>query len=515
MDPRASHLELKVLFDISHIIGQALNLNQTLEMILRILSEYLSTNRATITLVSGEDGRLKLRASHGLSPQERKLGLYNRDEGVTELIFRTGEPVVVPDMGKQPLFLNKTEWRRIDKDRISFIGVPVMLHGRAVGVLGVDRLFDVDISFEEDVRFLTVLAALVGQLVSLNYEANSREQNLISANLSLKQAISAKCRNLLAMGKSPAMLDVQQLIRKAAPTRATVLLLGESGSGKTLVAQTIHELSSRAGAPFVKVNRAALAENLQASEVFGYETGAFTGAAGAKMVRLEQAQGGTLFLDEIGELSLPLQAKLVRFIQDQEFGRFGADKTRTVDVRIIAATNKDVAFEVASGLFREDLYSRLNVFPIRVPPLRERREDIRPLIKFFSEVASREYGCDLKFTDRAMEALVMYSWPGNVREIENLVERMAIMAGNKVIETQDLLPYLDRSHRVLRNEETGLAEALRETEKMRVMASLERHGGVQLRAARELGITLRQMGYRVRKFGLETFVKQVKSRSPG
>jgi len=513
MDPKASHLELKVLFDISHIIGQALNLNQTLEIILGILSEYLSMNRATITLINGEDDRLKIRASHGLSSQERKRGTYRPDEGVTGMIFRTGEPVVVPDISKEPLFLNKTGSRQIDKDRISFIGVPVMLHGKPVGVLSVDRLFDIEISFEEDVRFLTILAALVAQLVSLNHEVDRREQNLIRANLSLKAPISAKCSNLLAMGKSPAMLEIQQLIRKVAPTRATVLLLGESGTGKTLVAQIIHELSSRVGSPFVKVNSAALPENLLESELFGYEKGAFTGAAEAKMARVEQAQGGTLFLDEIGELSLPIQAKLLRFIQDHEFERLGSTKTRTVDVRIIAATNRDLASAVACGLFREDLYYRLNVFPIRVPPLRERREDIQPLIRFFSEVACREYGCDLRFADRAMDALVMYSWPGNVREMENLVERMAIMVGNGVIDAEDLLPYLERNHRVVRSEDTPSSPSLRETEKMRVMAALERHDGVQLHAARELGITLRQMGYRVRKFALENFVRQVKSRT--
>ena len=210
----------------------------------------------------------------------------------------------------------------------------------------------------------------------------AREEHLIKANLSLKAELSEKSRNFFAVGTSPTMFEAQQLIRKVAPTKATVLLLGESGTGKTLVARIIHELSSRARSSFIKVNCAALPDNLLESELFGYEKGAFTGAAESKAGRVEEADGGTIFLDEIGELPMPLQVKLLRFLQDREFERLGSTKTRKVDVRIIAATNRDLSAAVADGSFREDLYYRLNVFPIRVPPLRDRREDIMPLGRF-------------------------------------------------------------------------------------------------------------------------------------
>ncbi|MGB6064675.1 MAG: sigma 54-interacting transcriptional regulator, partial [Desulfomonilaceae bacterium] len=392
MDTKVNQLELKVLYDISQIIGQALNLDQTLEIILGILSEYLSMNRATITLKDQEEGILSIRASHGLRPKEKKRGVYRLDEGVTGLIYRTAEPVVVPDISEEPLFLNKTGSRKIEKGQISFIGVPIVLNGRTVGVLSVDRLFGEDVSSEEDIRFLTILAAFVAQLVSLNYQVKVREENLIKANLSLKEELSEKSKNFFAVGTSPTMFDAQQLIRKVAPTKATVLLLGESGTGKTLVARIIHELSSRARSSFIKVNCAALPDNLLESELFGYEKGAFTGAVESKIGRVEEADGGTIFLDEIGELPMPLQVKLLRFLQDREFERLGSTKTKTVDVRIIAATNRDLSGAAADGSFREDLYYRLNVFPIRVPPLRERKEDIIPLINFFCAKICREYG---------------------------------------------------------------------------------------------------------------------------
>ena len=516
MDTRVNQLELKVLYDISRIIGQALNLDQTLDIILEILSEWLSMKRATITLLNEEEGLLAITASHGLRAKEKKRGVYRLDEGVTGRIFRTAEPCVVPDISKEPLFLNKTgsRSRQIDKGQISFVGVPIMLHGQPLGVLSVDSLFDEDVSFEEDIRFLSILATLVGQLVSLNRQVKAREENLIKANLSLKQELSDKSKNFFGQATSPSMFEAQQLIRKVAPTKATVLLLGESGTGKTLVARIIHELSSRARAPFVKVNCAALPDNLLESELFGYDKGAFTGAVDSKVGRFEEADRGTIFLDEIGELPLALQVKLLRFLQDHEFERLGSTKTRTVDVRIIAATNRDLAAAAADGSFREDLFYRLNVFPIRVPPLRERREDIIPLITFFCTKITLEYGFDLKFTPSALDGLVKYSWPGNVREMENLLERFAIIFCESKIDLADLLPYLAREEKDLETEDRKPLGSLRERERQDVLDALQRNNWVQSYAAKELGITLRQMGYRVKKFGLEDVIKKEKLATP-
>ncbi len=507
MHTRVNQLELKVLYDTSRIIGQALDLDRTLETILEILSVYLSMKRATITLKTGKEGVLSIRASHGLLPKERKRGVYRFDEGVTGLIFRTAEPFVVPDISKEPLFLNKTGSTKIDKDQLSFIGVPIMVNGKAAGVLSVDRLFDEDVSFEEDIRFLTILAGLVSQLVSLNYEVEAREANLIKANLSLKADLSEKSKNFFSVGISPVLLDAQDLIKKVAPTKATVLLLGESGTGKTLVAKIIHELSGRARSSFIKVNCAALPENLLESELFGYEKGAFTGAVDAKIGRVEEADGGTIFLDEIGELPKTLQVKLLRFLQDREFERLGSTKTRNVDVRIIAATNRDLGGAAADGSFREDLYYRLNVFPIRIPPLRDRGEDIIPLVDFFCTKTYREYGFALKFTAPALEALANYSWPGNIREMENLIERLAIIFNEAIIDVADLAPYLGNIKQYLGRQDRPAA-SLFEMERQEVLEALKRNNWIQSHAAKELGITLRQISYRVKKFDLEKIVKR-------
>ena len=510
MKAKINELELKVLYDISQIIGHALNLDETLERVLEILSEDLSMKRATVTLMSPETDQLFIAASHGLRTEEKERGVYRLDEGVTGRIFSDCEPFVVPDISMEPLFLNKTGARQIQKGRITFVGVPITLHGSAIGVLSVDRLFDEEISFEEDIRFLTILSALIAQIVSLNRQAKQREINLVKANMFLKEEISWKASNFFSTAKSETMLEVQQLIQKVAPTKATVLLLGESGTGKTLVAQIIHEFSSRNSFPFIKINSASLPENLLESELFGHEKGAFTGATETKKGRVEEADGGTLFLDEIGEISLQLQAKLLRFLQDREFERIGSVKTRKVDVRIVAATNVDLGAAVSEGLFRQDLYYRLNVFPICMPRLSGRREDVRSLINFFSRKLSREYGTRLKFTESAIEALSGYSWPGNIREMENLMERLAIMNEGGIIGARDLDPYISYTMDQSGDEIDVALDSLQEMEKRGVLAALQRNNWIQSRAARDLGITLRQMGYRIKKFGLESYLRQRK-----
>jgi Nif-specific regulatory protein len=299
---------------------------------------------------------------------------------------------------------------------------------------------------------------------------------------------------------------VQQLVEKVAPTSATVLLLGESGAGKTLAARLIHELSDRAHHPFVKVNCAAIPEEVLEAELFGQAEGPLSGIKGARPGRLEEAHKGALLLDEIGELSPGTQGKLLRFLQEKEFERVGGG-VRRVDVRVIAATNTELEKAVERGEFREDLYYRLNVFPITIPPLRRRREDIPSLLNHFLERLSREYGRRLVLTPAALDALVKYDWPGNVREMENLMERLSILVESGSIDVGDIPASLFSSpaahvHR------GGAPMSLQEMEKNEVVTALERHRWVQSRAARELGLTLRQMGYRVKKFGLEQLVHQ-------
>jgi Nif-specific regulatory protein len=500
-------LELTTLFQISGIIGQILELDLALESILAILSRLLSMERATVTLREPETGMLRIRASHGLSLEEKQRGIYHSGEGVTGTIFSSAQPFVVPDIGKEPLFLNKTQARDLRKESLAFIGVPILLQGEPIGVLSVDRLFGREVGFEEDIRFLTILATLIAQFVAVNREVEKREKDLLTENRFLKAEVSEKYNHFFAVGVSPAMQDLKQMIAKVSPSKASVLLLGESGTGKTLTARIIHEMSSRARGPFVKVNCASLPDNLIESELFGYEKGAFTGAAETKRGRFEDAESGTIFLDEIGELPMGVQSKLLRFLQDHEFERLGGTKTRQLDVRIIAATNQDLSRAVKEGRFRSDLFYRLNVFPIAIPPLRERRSDVPLLANSFLEKTAKAYGRRLSFAPDALEALVNYAWPGNVRELENLIERLAIMADGRVIERELLPSYLfPTPTRPQAGDST-----LESMERQLVIGALDRNDYVQQRAARDLGLTMRQMGYRVKKFRLEELIRQKKA----
>jgi Nif-specific regulatory protein len=503
------------LYEIAQIIGQALELDQALGDVLRILSETLEMQRATVTLLDEETSLLTIRASHGLSAEEKKRGVYKLDEGITGHVFQAGKPFVVPDIAKEPLFLDRTQSRRMERGRVSFLGVPIVLKGQTVGVLTVDRIFGDDVSFEEDVRFLSIVTALISQFVQLGRLVRAREEILRRENMSLRVKLSKTYHRFFIVGQSQPMVRVHQMIEKVAPTRATVLLLGESGTGKTLTARMIHELSDRAKYPFIKVNCAAIPENLLESELFGFEKGAFTGAMAPKPGRFEEAEKGTIFLDEIGELSSGIQSKLLRFLQEREFERLGGTKTRKVDVRIIAATNRDLGEAVSLGEFREDLFYRLNVFPILVPSLRERREDIPALLNHFLDKLSREYGRRLSFSPRALDALVKYDWPGNVREMENLVERLSIMVEDERIDMGDIPPYFFTLGTAAPKPPLDGQGSLKDMEKREVIGALERHNWVQSRAARELGLTLRQMGYRIKKFGLEKMVGERKGRENG
>lgn len=509
METNLREAELNVLYEVSRVIGQALKLDQALGTILGILSTSLSMKRATVTLKDEETDYLVIRASHGLSQTERKRGVYRQDEGVTGVIFRTVKPYVVPDISKDPLFLNKTRSRQILKESITFLGVPITLHGKPIGVLNVDRLFGDEIPYDEDIRLLSIVSTLIAQFVSLNRQVKLREEKL--RRDCAVSGCEAQAR-LFMVGKSPAMQAVQGQIKKVAPSKASVLLLGESGTGKTLVSRIIHELSTRAKQPFVKINCASLPEHLLESELFGYEKGAFTGATRAKPGRVEEADGGTIFLDEVGELPLPLQAKLLRFIQEKEFERLGGTKTHRVDVRMVTATNRDLASAVANGSFREDFYYRLNVFPIRVPALRERKEDIPELLHHFLHRTSQEYGRSVQITKSALAQFTNYDWPGNVRELENLVERLVIMADGDKICTGILPVYMSKTGE---DKESLSLSRIQEIERREILIALEKNGWNQTRTARELGVTLRQIGYRLKKFGLEKMVQEHKRESGG
>jgi len=511
------HLEVQALYQIAQLIESALDLDKALSETLRILHETLRMERATLVLPDSSGARLEIRASYGLTPAEARKGVYRFGEGVIGKIFQSRQPFVVPDVHKEPLFLNRTGARtRVNKAEISFLGVPVVLMEQPVGVLTVDRLFGAEVSYEEDIRFLTVVATLIAQFLNLHKAIAKKEQLLIEENISLKAELQNRYSHHNIIGQCKAMQEVFRYIDKVAPSRATALLLGESGTGKELVARAVHQASPRRDKPFIKVNCAAIPDNLLESELMGHEKGAFTGAVALKKGRFELADGGTLFLDEVGELPLSLQAKLLRVLQERQFERLGGTTTITVDVRIIAATNRSLEKAVEEKTFREDLFYRLNVVPIILPPLHERREDIPVLLDHFLRDSNKVHKRKVRMARPVIEFLIDYPWPGNVRELQNLIERLVIMAEGDVLGMAELPSYMTSPPelapvvRPAKNEatiaqdspESRPAISLEALERREIEASLVRHGWVQSRAARELGLTQRQIGYKIKKFNL-------------
>ncbi len=513
--PGIKDLELHALYEIANLVGSAINLGKTLSDALRVLHTTLRMERATLILLDESGEKLTIRASYGLTKKEQQRGVYGLNEGVCGKIFQTGLPFVVPDINSEPLFLNRTQARNhIKKEKISFIGVPILLSDVPAGVLTVDRLFGQEISFEEDIRFLSVVARLIAQFLELNLAIRRHRADLVEENRHLRAELQKNYNRHNIIGQCKVMQEVFHSIGKVAPSSATVLLLGESGTGKELIARAIHNESPRRDSPFIKVNCAALPETLLESELLGHEKGAFTGATTVKKGRFELAHKGTLFLDEIAELSLPLQAKLLRVLQEQQFERLGGTETITVDVRIIAATNRSLDEEVANGLFRADLYYRLNVIPILLPPLRQRRQDIPLLIDHFLRQSNKRNHRKVRLSWEALEFLVEYDWPGNVRELQNLIERLVILTEGNTVRYADLPSYMLAEPEPTVDQGQGKAVksrtltvprkklSLRDMERQEIEAALRRHGWVQARAARELGLTQRQIGYRIRKYGL-------------
>ncbi|MFN4131683.1 MAG: sigma 54-interacting transcriptional regulator [Caldimicrobium sp.] len=488
--------ELLALFEVSKVLSSSFEIKYNLYKALKLLSDYLDMRRGTVTLLDHKTGELKIEVAYGLTPEQMARGRYKIGEGIVGKVVETASPVVVPDIGKEPLFLNRTGARKIEKDKISFLCVPIKFKEELLGVLSVDRIFDETVSFEEDLRVLEIVATLMAQVLKLYqiyYEEKSKREEL-------EQELREKYRFQNIIYISPHMKEVIKTALKVASTKATVLLRGESGTGKELLAKAIHFASPRANNPFIAINCAAIPENLLEVELFGYEKGAFTGAYATKKGKFELANKGTLFLDEIGDLPLSLQAKILRVIQEQNFERLGGTKSIKVDVRIIAATHKNLEEMVQKGLFREDLYWRLNVVPLFIPPLRERKEDIPLLIDHFLYKFNQLYGKNVKITPGAMEKLLHYPFPGNVRELENLMERLVLLSEKDSIEEREVEKFFIYKNSTPSPSSKGLLNEIETLEKQKILKALKDCNFNQSKAAKILGITRRQLNYRLKKY---------------
>ncbi|MFA4905230.1 MAG: sigma 54-interacting transcriptional regulator [Candidatus Margulisiibacteriota bacterium] len=494
---------VKVLVDISEALSSSLDLEKNLNSILNILTLSLEMKRGTITLVDPLTNELRIEVAHGLTRQEKERGRYKIGEGVTGRVVETGKPMVVKDIEAEPLFLDRTQSRRnLHEREFAFLCVPIKAGNRALGALSVDHLFKENVSYEEDIKLLTIIAAMVGQAVTIRELAERDKQVVVAENVKLRQELKGKYKFGNVVYTSPLMEAVLEGARQVATTNATVLLLGESGTGKELVASAIHYSSNRSEGPFVKVACAALPENLLESELFGHERGAFTGAMERKAGRFELADRGTIFLDEIGDLTPATQVKLLRVLQGREFERLGGTTTVKVDVRVICATHRDLDKMVKEGKFRDDLFYRINVFPITLPPLRERKEDIPLLVSHFTHKYTRENKKRIEGVNRAaLDLLMAYDWPGNVRELENVIERAVVVCQKDLISPRDLPANLSVKTVEVHSEGATLPEVVAAVEKQRIEEALVKYKS-QRKAAKALGLTERILGYKVKKYKL-------------
>jgi Nif-specific regulatory protein len=505
MRKESKTIELTALYEISKLLGSSLNVRSNLRGVMRVLAEYLDMNRGTVAL--REDNEVSIIAAHGMTEEEIRRGRYKLGEGIIGRVAKLGSPIVIPNIGDEPLFLNKTGARQmIRRENVAFLCVPIKFKNEVMGVLSVDRLFgDRGVSFEEDLRLLKIIASLIAQSVKLHRELERERVAFQEEKESLKRQLKGKYSVDNIIGQSDGMQEVFEAIHRVAPSRANVLLRGESGTGKELVAKAIHFMSPRAKDAFIKFNCASIPEGLLESELFGHEKGAFTGAMAMRKGRFELADKGTIFLDEIGDLPLTLQPKILRVLQEKEFERVGGEKTIKVDIRLIAATSRNLEELVAAGKFREDLYYRLNVVPLYLPSLRERRVDVPVLVDFFLRKYNEENAKSVKITPEVLDALVDYDWPGNVRELENTIERLVVMSSRKSLGLSDLpLNIRDHSLRGARTVQTkdALPAAIADIEKAKILDALKKTGWVQAKAARLLGLTPRQIGYKIRRYGI-------------
>ena len=496
--------KFSILMEINHALSRNLQLHESLHAILQILQNSYNIISGAVFLADADGKTLTLNASIGYTNPPTGVQ-YRLGEGLTGRIAETGKPIVVPRVSKEPMFTNRMEsWNPVKNREQSYIGVPISLDYKTFGVLMINLSHSPKRDYETTLQFLTLIASALLPPIQTKQAKDVEHQLLLDENVRLKQKLQEEFSFHNLIGNSHEMRDVYEQVARVARTNTTVLLRGESGTGKELIAEAIHYNSLRSEKPFIRVNCAAIPESLIESEFFGYEKGAFTGATAQKKGRFELADGGTIFLDEVGELSAMTQVKLLRVLQEQAFERVGGTETTKVDVRVIAATNADLEKSIEQGKFRTDLYYRLNVFSIYLPPLRDRKTDLLLLADHFMLKYGRQLGKAIKrISTPAIDMLMRYHWPGNVRELENCIERAAIVCEDKVIHSYHLPPTLQTAESSDTVPRLSLGEALASYEKEIIQDALKTTRGNRAKAARLLNTTERIIGYKITKYDID------------
>ncbi|OAV72018.1 Nif-specific regulatory protein [Bacteroidales bacterium Barb6] len=494
--------DLEFLVNISNIISLSEDLYKNLKVLLKELCQFMPAQYSVIAIVDPNQDKIMISTAYGLTKEEQKRGTYKVGEGVIGKVVETGKPVCISDITEESNFLNRTEIKYSKGDTVAFLCVPIILKAEILGTLSVHIVHHYDIDFAHKMKLLHVVSLLIGKNLSIHRKHIEALEELRKENTRLKSDKPKKPDNII--GNSSLMHDLYQQIERVSPTNSTVIIRGESGVGKELIAEAIHKASSRASKPFIKVNCSALPENLIESELFGHEKGSFTGANTSHIGRFEMANGGTIFLDEIGDVPLSIQVKLLRVLQERQIDRIGGTKTIDMDVRIITATNRNLEEMIKENTFREDFYYRINVFSIYVPALRERKADISVLTDHFIAKLNK-YNCMniLRITSTALDMLMVYHWPGNIRELENAIERAAILSTDDVIHSYHLPPSLQTAVSSNTRSSGTLESALAQVEKQMIIDALIANNGNSAKSAVQLGITERIIGLRIKHYGLK------------
>jgi Nif-specific regulatory protein len=490
---------LPILFQISQIIMESEDLVASLAVIFKVMQERLRIQRGMMTLFDYRSETNFVHESFGLSEEQAAADVYSLERGLPAKVIETGKAAIIPPRRVAADQTDREEFAQSGAaTNLTYFGVPIIHARKVLGTITAERVYHNRRLLKQDVQLLTTIAAMIAPAVDLYLMENVEKVRLENENNRLKGELKAKFKPSNIIGNAKVMKSVYDLIYKVASTKATVLILGESGVGKELVASAIHYNSPNSTGPFIKFNCAALPEGLVESELFGHEKGAFTGATGPRAGRFEQANGGTIFLDEVGELSLPVQAKLLRILQERNFERVGGNKPVKVDIRIIAATNRNLLELIDKGQFREDLYYRLNVFPMTIPPLRERGSDAVLLAEHFAAQYGKQIGKEITcISTPALNMLLAYSWPGNVRELENVIERSVILSEDGVIHGYNLPPSLQTPGEAGGGFGAGLDARLAAVEYEMIVEALKTHRGNMTETAKELNLTRRVLGLRM------------------
>jgi Nif-specific regulatory protein len=496
-----SYQDLEFIRNIAGILERSLDVREIVNPIMDAMTTHLGMKHATITLLNRKTNDILIDASHGLTPQQAQRGRYKLGEGVTGQVIESGEPILIEKTSESPLFLNRTQ--RMSPTDSSFICVPIKTGKTVVGALSAARPYDDKADLQSCVFLMELVASLLAQSVRLRRSAQERGEKLQSENERLRAELKDRFRPSNIIGNSHEMQIVYDQVAQVSKSQTSVLIEGETGTGKELVAHAIHFNSDRADKPFIKAHCAALPENLIESELFGHVKGSFTGANGDRKGRFHLADGGTLFLDEIGEIPPSIQIKLLRVLQEREFEQVGGTKTIKVNVRVVAATNQNLQDMVTEGSFREDLFYRLNVFPIWVPPLRKRKSDILQLADFFLERYSKQNNKTVRrLSSPVIDMLYSYHWPGNVRELENIMERGVVLAEGDALHPHHLPPTLQTAEQIGSPKSGSLKDQVEIYEKDLIADALKSARGNMAGAARSLETTQRIFGYKVHKYNI-------------